>query len=333
MAVDACALLVTNCPDPLPNLFLFDPPLLVSFKLRLSLIFHSNLQLIIIGCPSLLLLSRWSWRAPEHPGRGSGPACGGRAGGGAGTGWQSYVGRRGVCSAVDGASGCPRCGAVGTAAEWLGLGGFELSAFSGLLLSDIVLHSDHHFPAPSSKLIQTWLHHWKGTLYFISAQLSIDTAVVRYSATLWPSLSSTFLQIHPDLVMPLKGHSSFYFCAAVHWRCQHPPEGLGTNKTGSNVGLKHLPKHEECPPWVRKEFYLKSNDFGLSCADVSDMGSYKTNTWYNLICLLQPSCHLITNEKLSVSWQISETCGVMSGGSGCRMDVVNQCLEFDASLW
>ena len=50
-----------------------------------------------------------------------------------------------------------------------------MSAFSGLLLSDIVLHADHHFPAPSSKLIQIRLRHQRGTLHFISVQLSIDT--------------------------------------------------------------------------------------------------------------------------------------------------------------
>ena len=30
-------------------------------------------------------------------------------------------------------------------------------------------HSEHRFPAPSSKLCQIWLHHWKGTLYLHAA--------------------------------------------------------------------------------------------------------------------------------------------------------------------
>ena len=32
-------------------------------------------------------------------------------------------------------------------------------------------HSEHRFPAPSSKLCQNWLHHWRGTLYFQAACL------------------------------------------------------------------------------------------------------------------------------------------------------------------
>ena len=30
-------------------------------------------------------------------------------------------------------------------------------------------HSEHHFPAPSSKLCQIWLRHWRGTLYLRAA--------------------------------------------------------------------------------------------------------------------------------------------------------------------
>ena len=30
-------------------------------------------------------------------------------------------------------------------------------------------HSQHHFPAPSSKLCQIWLRHWRGTLYLRAA--------------------------------------------------------------------------------------------------------------------------------------------------------------------
>ena len=53
-----------------------------------------------------------------------------------------------------------------------------MSAFCGLLLSDIAPHSD---------VCLFW------------------SAVVRYCATLWPSLSSTFLQTHPDLVYATEG--------------------------------------------------------------------------------------------------------------------------------
>ena len=30
-------------------------------------------------------------------------------------------------------------------------------------------HSEHRFPAPSSKLCQIWLHHWRGTFYLCTA--------------------------------------------------------------------------------------------------------------------------------------------------------------------
>ena len=35
--------------------------------------------------------------------------------------------------------------------------------------SHIQTHSEHCFPAPSSKLCQTWLCHWRGTLYLCAA--------------------------------------------------------------------------------------------------------------------------------------------------------------------
>ena len=31
------------------------------------------------------------------------------------------------------------------------------------------IRSEHHFPAPSSKLCQIWLRHWRGTLYLRAA--------------------------------------------------------------------------------------------------------------------------------------------------------------------
>ena len=49
--------------------------------------------------------------------------------------------------------------------------------------------------------------------------------------TLRASLSGTFLQALPDLVMPLKGHSDLYLRPAVQRRGQGPPKGLGTNMT------------------------------------------------------------------------------------------------------
>ena len=68
-----------------------------------------------------------------------------------------------------------------------------------------------------------------------------------------------------------------------------PLKGLGIDKTVaativSNHTCKHVP-----PPWVPKkeEFHLDSNYFGLICAGVSNLGSYKRSTWYHFICQLQ----------------------------------------------
>ena len=33
----------------------------------------------------------------------------------------------------------------------------------------VATHSEHRFPAPSSKLCQIWLRHWRGTLYLRAA--------------------------------------------------------------------------------------------------------------------------------------------------------------------
>ena len=104
-----------------------------------------------------------------------------------------------------------------------------------------VSHSEHRFPAPSSKLCQIWLRHRRGTLCL----------------TLRASLSGTFLQTLPDLVTPQKGHSlshtpsiafrhlppnsarfgyategaPLYLRAALQRRGQRPPKGSGTNMT------------------------------------------------------------------------------------------------------
>ena len=61
--------------------------------------------------------------------------------------------------------------------------------------------------------------------------------------TLRASLSGTFLQILPELLTPLKGHSlSPRSCPATR---QRPLKGLGTNQT-PNTGLRH-PSFNHCP--------------------------------------------------------------------------------------
>ena len=77
--------------------------------------------------------------------------------------------------------------------------------------------------------------------------------------------------------------------------------------------------------WVPSAFRW----FGFSSAGLSNLGGYRRNAWYNLSCLLESYLHLNTNEKLSVSWQVVETCGVKNYGSGWRKDVVKQYLEFN----
>ena len=74
--------------------------------------------------------------------------------------------------------------------------------------------------------------------------------------TLRASLSGTFLQILPDLVTPLKGHSiSISEQLSIQRRGQRPPKGSDTNNYDcrSNLAPKHARKHETHPPRVKKE--------------------------------------------------------------------------------
>ena len=80
-----------------------------------------------------------------------------------------------------------------------------------------------------------------------------------HTRTLWALLSDTLLQILLELVTPLKGHALSH--AAVHWRCQRPPKGLGTNGYWCDYGMsltsKHAHKRKVYPPWVKKECHLR----------------------------------------------------------------------------
>ena len=54
---------------------------------------------------------------------------------------------------------------------------------------------------------------------------------------------------------------------------------------------------------------------------------------FNFSCLLQTYCHLSTIEKLCITeLAVFEIYGVIICGSGCRKDVVNQCLELSVVL-
>ena len=49
-------------------------------------------------------------------------------------------------------------------------------------------------------------------------------------SALQTSLSGTFLQTQPELVLPLKGHY-LVLRTAFHWHCQHPLQSFGTEQT------------------------------------------------------------------------------------------------------
>ena len=82
------------------------------------------------------------------------------------------------------------------------------------------------------------------------------------------------------------------------------------------LGLKKKKKggggEEESSVWGGggeggREFRLDSNDFGFSCAGVSNVVSYKRNVWYYLSCLLQIYCRLSIIEKLLATFSTVST--------------------------
>ena len=89
---------------------------------------------------------------------------------------------------------------------------------------------------------------------FLSVFLSICLSVcltVCLTVTLRASLSGTFLQTLPDLVMPLKGHSlSLHSCPATR---SAPSESfVYYYDCRSNLAPKHACKHETHPPRVKE---------------------------------------------------------------------------------
>ena len=143
--------------------------------------------------------------------------------------------------------------------------------------------------------------------------------------TLQASHSGTFLQILPELVTPLKGHSLSLRICLYALTLSAPSERFGY--CGNNMVSKHARKTwgSRIKKEKEKRVRLDSNDFRFICDGVSNMDGYKRNSWYSLSCLLKTYCYLNTNEKLSVRWQFLEPYGVTS----C---VVNQCLEFVDSV-
>ena len=65
----------------------------------------------------------------------------------------------------------------------------------------------------------------------LSERVGDAVALFGEATTLRALLSGTFLPTLPELITPLKVHSSSCLRAAVHRRCQCPPKRLGSNKT------------------------------------------------------------------------------------------------------
>ena len=147
--------------------------------------------------------------------------------------------------------------------------------------------------------------------------------------TLRALLSGTFSKLCQNWLRHWRG--TLYLRAAVH-RCGQRPVSFRRPwkqpmRPSTHVNMRRIRLGWRKEKRKRKKkVRLDSNDFGFICAGVSNVVSYKRNVWYNLSC--QTYCHLSTKEKLPVRGQFSETCGVISYGSGWRKDVVNQCLEF-----
>ena len=56
--------------------------------------------------------------------------------------------------------------------------------------------------------------------------------------------------------------------------------------------------------------------FNIISGGTITMSSYNVKAWYNLSYPLQTYCHLSVNAKLSASWRLGETYGIIKNGSG-----------------
>ena len=116
-------------------------------------------------------------------------------------------------------------------------------------------------------------------------------------------------------------------------QCSCPPRRSVPSKklgywydSGSNTASKHTRKHEDTSLYLslistwgkNNEFCLNSNEFGFISDSVSNVGSYKRNTWYNLSCLLQSYCGLSIITKLflddSFSRPMAQSAMAVAGG-------------------
>ena len=113
-----------------------------------------------------------------------------------------------------------------------------------------------------------------------------------------PTLSGTFLQTLPQLVMPLNGElisahvTTLGANHALSIAFRH--EGCRKSVLGIWVLIRlseHARKTEARPPGIKrkrkKKFRLGSSDFGFIRDGVSNVDGYKRNATYNLSGLLQ----------------------------------------------
>ena len=149
------------------------------------------------------------------------------------------------------------------------------------------------FPAPSSKLCQKWLHHWRGTLHL--------RAAVHLPCQRTPKCLGT------------NKTGSNIASKHAHKHEAWPPRVKERLREREREGVPSRFKRIWFYFWWRKQ---------------RGRLGYKRIAWYRTKCLLQTYSHLSTIEKLSVKWLLLETYDVISYGSGWRKDVVNQCLEF-----
>ena len=158
-------------------------------------------------------------------------------------------------------------------------------------------------------------------------RLLIPTILVRPVATLRASLSGTFLQPLPELVMLLKGHSLSPRSCPPTLSAPSERSGYSNNKTGSNLESKHERKHEARPPRVEKIpspfklmiLFVLANAQWAVIKETPDIiiGISVTD--------LLPSVHQRKN------CSSADSVSVMLYSSGWKKDVVNQCLEFGLS--
>ena len=137
---------------------------------------------------------------------------------------------------------------------------------------------------------------------------AVGAAILRLTACVCDKVKNEPTWLHPHSKHGFSASSSklcqnwlhhwkgylYRLYAAVHRCFQHVPKGLenvaATQRPNIHINMRCI-----CPRYKKSSISVQTI---LICDDISNMGSYKRNAWYNLSCLLQIYCHLSTNEKL-----------------------------------